>query len=44
VYRFDFTPQTGELYYGASWHPSIWQHEKMAAELAAYLRALMHWF
>lgn len=44
VYRFDFTPQTGDLYYGASWHPSFWQHQKMAAELTAYLRTLMHWF
>jgi len=44
VYRFDFTPQNGDLYYGASWHPSLWQHQKMAAELTAYLRTLMHWF
>jgi lysophospholipase L1-like esterase len=44
VYRFDFTPQTGELKYGADWHPSIWQHEKMAGELTAYLRKLMQWF
>ena len=44
VYRFDFTPQTGDLYYGASWHPSLWQHQKMAAELTAYLRVLMNWF
>ena len=44
VYRFDFTPQSGDLYYGASWHPSLWQHQKMAAELTAYLRALMRWF
>ena len=41
VYRFDFTPQTGDLYYGASWHPSIWQHEKMAGELTAFLRTIM---
>ena len=44
VYRFDFTPQTGDILYGASWHPSVWQHQKMAAELTAYLRALMQWF
>ena len=44
VYRFDFSPQTGDLGYGASWHPSKWQHEKMAAELTAYLRVLMNWF
>ncbi len=44
VYRFDFTPQDGALKYGASWHPSYWQHQKMAAELTAYLRTLMNWF
>ena len=44
VYRFDFTPHTGDLYYGADWHPSLWQHQKMAGELTAYLRTLMHWF
>jgi lysophospholipase L1-like esterase len=44
VYRFDFTPQNGDLGYGNDWHPSLWQHEKMAAELTAYLRSLMNWF
>ena len=44
VYRFDFTPQTGNLHYGADWHPSLWQHQKMAAELTAYIRQLMQWF
>ena len=44
VYRFDFTPQTGNLRYGADWHPSLWQHQKMAAELTAYIRELMLWF
>ena len=44
VYRFDFTPQNGNLGYGNDWHPSVWQHEKMAAELTAYLRSLMNWF
>lgn len=44
VYRFDFSPQTGDICYGASWHPSVWQHQKMAAELTAYLRSLMQWF
>ena len=44
VYRFDFTPQTGSLQFGASWHPSVWQHQKMAAELTAYLRDLMQWW
>lgn len=44
VYRFDFTPQTGDLKYGASWHPSLWQHEKMAGELTAFLRTVMQWY
>ena len=44
IYRFDFTPQDGALKHGADWHPSLWQHEKMAAELTAYLRTLMQWF
>ncbi|MBO4810703.1 MAG: lipase [Prevotella sp.] len=44
VFRFDFTPADGSLKYGADWHPSLWQHQKMAAELTAYLRALMQWF
>lgn len=44
VYRFDMTPQNGSLGIGADWHPSIWQHEKMAGELTAYLRSLMGWF
>jgi len=44
IYRFDFSPQTGDLKFGASWHPSLWQHEKMAGELTAYLRTLMKWF
>jgi len=44
VYRFNFTPQNGDLGYGNDYHPSIWQHEKMAAELTAYLRSLMQWW
>ena len=44
VYRFDFTPQTGDILYGASYHPSLYQHQKMAGELTAYLRSLMQWF
>ena len=43
VYRFNFTPQNGDLGFGNDYHPSDRQHEKMAAELAAFLRALMHW-
>lgn len=44
VFRFDTSTQNGDLGYGAAWHPSKWQHEKMAAELTAYLRGLMKWF
>ena len=44
VYRFDFTPSDGSLKYGADYHPSIWQHQLMAAELTAFLRTLMQWF
>lgn len=44
VYRFDMSHQTGDLGYGAKWHPSKWQQEKMAGELIAYLRGLMKWF
>ena len=43
VYRFDFSPQTGDIGYGASWHPSAEQHRKMANELTAFLRGLMGW-
>ena len=44
VYHFDFTPMNGSLQYGADWHPSVWQHQLMAAELTAYLRPLMQWW
>ena len=44
VYRFDMSNQTGDLGYGASWHPSLYQQEKMAGELTAYLRGLMKWY
>ena len=43
ISRFDFTFQTGDLGYGASWHPSKLQHQKMAGELLPYLRKLMNW-
>ncbi len=43
VYRFDMTPQTGDLGYGASWHPSLLQQQRMADELTPYLRNLMGW-
>ena len=44
IYRFDFTFQTGDLGYGASWHPSKLQHRKMASELLPFLRKLMNWY
>lgn len=44
LYQFDFTPHDGSLKYGADYHPSYWQHQKMAGELIAYLRVLMNWF
>lgn len=40
VYRFDMSPQTGELGYGASWHPSGRQAERMAEELIPFLQGL----
>lgn len=43
VYRFDMSPQTGSLGYGANWHPSMRQQQKMASELTAYLKELMNW-
>lgn len=43
VYRFDMSPQTGSLGIGASYHPSMRQHQKMASELTAYLKKLMNW-
>lgn len=44
VYRFDFAPQDGKLGFGASHHPSYYQHEKMAGELTSFLRNLMNWW
>lgn len=43
VYRFDFTPQTGALGYGASWHPSFKQQQLMAQELTPFIRDIMKW-
>lgn len=43
VYRFDFTPQTGSLGYGADWHPSRAQHQLMADELTPFIQSLMNW-
>ncbi len=41
TYRFDMSPQTGELGYGASYHPSAAQAEKMTEELVPFLRSLV---
>lgn len=37
VYRFDMSPQTGDLGFGADWHPSMAQQRKMADELISFL-------
>lgn len=38
IYRFDMSEQTGDLGYGADYHPSRAQAARMAEELTAYLR------
>ncbi len=43
IYRFDMSFQTGDLGYGADWHPSVAQHQKMASELIPFLKNLMNW-
>jgi hypothetical protein len=44
VYRFDMSPIAGNEWFGNDYHPNIYQDEKMAVELTAYLRSLMNWF
>ena len=44
VYRFDMAPIDGDQFLGNDWHPNVYQDEKMAGELTAYLRKLMNWF
>ena len=44
VYRFDMTQIMGDEGYGNDWHPNVWQDEKMANELAPFLRELMNWY
>ena len=44
VYRFDMSPISGDAFYGNDYHPNIYQDEKMAAELTAYLSSLMQWY
>lgn len=41
IYRFDMTPQDGTLGYGADWHPSRRQADKMAAELTGFLKTII---
>lgn len=43
IYQFDFSPQTGSLGTGASFHPSMRQQQKMALELTEYIKNLMNW-
>lgn len=43
VYRFDMSPQTGALGYGADFHPSRRQANKMAKELSTYLTKITGW-
>lgn len=43
IFRFEFSFQTGELGYGACYHPSLKQHERMAEELTPFLRQIMNW-
>lgn len=43
VYRFDMAPINGNEFLGNDWHPNVYQDEKMANELTAYLRKLMKW-
>ena len=43
IYRFDFSTQTGNLGYGANYHPSKAQHVKMANELIPFIRKITGW-
>ncbi|GAB6983356.1 SGNH/GDSL hydrolase family protein [Prevotella dentasini] len=43
IHPFSFSRQTGELGYGASYHPSYRQHTRMADELTPFLQKLMGW-
>ena len=44
VYRFDMAPIDSNEFYGNDYHPNVYQDEKMAGELTAFLRRLMNWF
>ena len=41
TYRFNFTPQDGNLGYGGSYHPLARQHELMAGQLLPLLSSLL---
>lgn len=41
TYRFDMSPHTGELGYGADYHPSSAQAERMSQELIPFLQSLI---
>lgn len=41
IYRFDMSEQTGELGYGADYHPSAAQAAKNAEELTSFLKTLL---
>lgn len=43
IYRFDMSPQNGTLGYGADYHPSRRQANKMALELTKFLRGITGW-
>jgi len=44
VFRFDMTQILSDEGYGNDYHPNVWQDEKMANELAPFLRELMNWY
>lgn len=41
TYRFDMSPHTGDLGYGADYHPSAAQAARMADELTPFLKSLI---
>lgn len=42
TYRFDMSPQTGDLGVGSDGHPSARQQKRMAEELTRYLRSIIN--
>ena len=43
IYRLDMEPQDGTLGYGADWHPSRRQQQKMARELTSFIEEITGW-